>query len=203
MKNWIDWDDVPEILNKEQLCRLCHISKATAAELLETEKIPCRSTGKKTRCYSIQKSDVLEFLHSRGVYPENFNRDADWYNPKRPNSVGLPRELPAEVLKKLHSYYSALLIKSPDVLTTQDVINLTGYSKTAVNHWCYTGLLPHLHRGRSNFIPKTFLVDFFCSDYFRNIGRKTKWHIYTLRDFYVRLQDEKRRMKGIVKYKYF
>ena len=91
MKNWIDWDSVPEILNKEQFCQLCHISKRTALELLQSGELPCRTTGKKTRCYEIQKSDVLEYLHSRVIYPENFSKDADWYNPKRPNSVGLPR----------------------------------------------------------------------------------------------------------------
>ena len=200
MKYWLDWDSVPELLNKEQFCQICHISKGAALELLQSGKIPCKNNGKKTHCYEIRKQDALDYLHKHGIYPDNFEKNADCYPTKRPNSVGLPRELPPRLIKKLHSYYAALLVRSPDVFTTQDLMDLTGYSKTAINHWCSSGLLPCLYKNRTNHIPKAFIIDFFCSDYFRNINRKTKWHIFTLRDFNLRLQEERRRGRGSVKH---
>ncbi|MGM9647895.1 MAG: hypothetical protein ACI3YH_07180, partial [Eubacteriales bacterium] len=51
MKNLpIDWASVPDVMNKDQFYRICHISKSTALHLLKSGKVPCEWTGKKTRC---------------------------------------------------------------------------------------------------------------------------------------------------------
>ena len=49
----------PEIMNKEQMRKVCHISKRTARYLLQFNLIPHVCTGKKTRCYAIKKRDVI------------------------------------------------------------------------------------------------------------------------------------------------
>ena len=54
----VNWDSVPEAMNKEQFFRICHISKSTALHLLKSGKVPCEWSGKKTRCYKIRKEDV-------------------------------------------------------------------------------------------------------------------------------------------------
>lgn len=46
----INWDSIPDIITKDQLYQICHISKSTALYLLRSGKIPCEYTGKKTRC---------------------------------------------------------------------------------------------------------------------------------------------------------
>ena len=66
----INWNEVPEVITKEQLWRLCHISKSTARFLLKSGKIPCQDSGKKTRRYRILKSDVLAYLEDRERCPE-------------------------------------------------------------------------------------------------------------------------------------
>lgn len=43
-------EQYPEIMNKEQLRKACHISKRTAHYLLKFNLIPHVCTGKKTRC---------------------------------------------------------------------------------------------------------------------------------------------------------
>lgn len=40
-------DEYPEYITKEQLYRICHISKKTAQNLLESGEIPCIDTGKR------------------------------------------------------------------------------------------------------------------------------------------------------------
>ena len=58
-----NWDSVPEVMNKEQFFRICHISKSTALHLLKSGKVPCEWSGKKTRCYKIRKEDVKAYVY--------------------------------------------------------------------------------------------------------------------------------------------
>lgn len=49
----------PSYISKEQLCKICHISKRTALRLLEDGSIPCKSNGKQTRKFQIALAGVL------------------------------------------------------------------------------------------------------------------------------------------------
>lgn len=42
----INWESIPDIITKDQLYQICHISKSTALYLLRSGKIPCEYTGK-------------------------------------------------------------------------------------------------------------------------------------------------------------
>ena len=53
-----------EIITKEQLYKILHISKRRAKFLLDNGYIPCVDTGNKTRRYQIKMSDVQEFIDS-------------------------------------------------------------------------------------------------------------------------------------------
>lgn len=69
----VNWDSVPEVMNKEQFFRICHISKSTALHLLKSGKVPCEWSGKKTRCYKIRKEDVKAYLEERAIFPELYS----------------------------------------------------------------------------------------------------------------------------------
>ena len=156
----VNWDSVPEVMNKEQFFRICHISKSTALHLLKSGKVPCEWSGKKTRCYSAPKG---------------------WYGTHY--VARLSKELPEDTLRQMHGYYEKLLRKYPDVVTVKDVVALTGYTLTTVHNWCSRGSLKAFQKGLKFCIPKIFLVDFFCSLTFRSITRKSLWHIQTLNEF--------------------
>ena len=190
MYDWIDWDSVPEVLTKDQFYRICHISKQTARYLLQSGMVPCEYSGKKTRCYKIKKADVQAYLHKRGVYPERYAAPAGWYGCRE--SLGLPKKLSPELSFKMRAYYEALLCDYPDVMTVQQIVKLTGYAKTTINDWCCQGRIRSFTKNRTHYIPKAFLSDFFCSEGFRNISRKTKWHIHTIREFQSLLKKESR-----------
>ena len=70
----VNWDSVPEVMNKEQFFRICHISKSTALHLLKSGKVPCEWSGKKTRCYKIRKEDVKAYLEERAIVAERCER---------------------------------------------------------------------------------------------------------------------------------
>lgn len=64
------WVPVLEIITKDQLYKICHISKSTALYLLKSGKIPCEYNGKKTRFYKIKKDDVIKNFWK----PKRFSR---------------------------------------------------------------------------------------------------------------------------------
>lgn len=48
----------PETVQKEQFRIICHISKRTARYLLQSGLVPCVQSGKKTRNYTIIRTDT-------------------------------------------------------------------------------------------------------------------------------------------------
>ena len=185
----IDWDKVPDVMTKEQFYKICHISKSTAMQLLKNRKVPCEWSGKKTRCYKIKKEDVKEYLKKRAIYPELYSAPKGWYGTHY--VARLSKELSEETLSLMNEYYTKLLAKYKDVVTVKEVVDLTGYAKTTVNKWCNQGQLKSFRKGQLFYIPKIFLIDFFCSLTFRSITRKSLWHIQTLNDFSRKMKHRK------------
>ena len=62
--------DYPPIISKDQLYRICHISKRKATWLLENGIIPCEDSGKKTRRFKIRTVDVIRYLETLENSPE-------------------------------------------------------------------------------------------------------------------------------------
>ena len=105
----VNWDSVPEVMNKEQFFRICHISKSTALHLLKSGKVPCEWSGKKTRCYKIRKEDVKAYLEERAIFPELYSAPKGWYGTHY--VARLSKELPEDTLRQMHGYYEKLLRK--------------------------------------------------------------------------------------------
>lgn len=177
----INWDSIPDIITKDQLYQICHISKSTALYLLRSGKIPCEYTGKKTRCYKIKKSDVITYLEKRKIFPESYSAPAGWY--KGNYSIKLETKIPENSLKNMRQYYTEMLAQYPDVMTATEVSTIIGYGKTTVNNWCRKGHLKAFKRNNMNHIPKVYLIEFCYSKYFRTITRKSDWHIRALQEF--------------------
>lgn len=170
----INWDEVPEVITKEQLWKLCHVSKNTARFLLQSGKIPCIYSGGKMRCYKILKKDVITYIANRDVSPEYYAVSEGRYANSSRHRISSTHI--TEIKEDMHNYFTYLLRKYPDVLGNEMISNVTGYSKTAINDWCKKGYLRHFVIKSKNMIPKIYLIDFFCSAYFRTITRKTAWH---------------------------
>ena len=185
----INWNEVPDVITKEQFYRICHISKSTALYLLKSGAVPCEYSGKKTRCYKIKKDDVKKYLESKGKFPEYYSAPKGWYRGYR--KVSLPTNMSDATLKLLHEYYADLLSDYKDVITSQEVVKLTGYAKSTITNWCGKGRLKHFIKHNTYYIPKVFLIEFFCSSYFRSIVRKTSCHIQTINEFHYLMQKER------------
>ena len=160
----------PSYISKEQLCKICHISKRTALRLLEDGSIPCKSNGKQTRKYQIALADVEAFLLKRQARIKINPREAR--NVYRPMSAEMKSLLPHVVTDWLEPY--------PDVLSVDEVVQITGYGSSSVVKWCKKENLQHYCIGRKFFVPKIWLQEFMLSERFWGIHVKSHIHRQSL-----------------------
>lgn len=160
----------PSYISKEQLCKICHISKRTALRLLEDGSIPCKSNGKQTRKFQIALADVEAFLLKRQARIKINPREAR--NVYRPMSAEMKSLLPHVVTDWLEPY--------PDVLSVDEVVQITGYGSSSVVKWCKKENLQHYCIGRKFFVPKTWLQEFMLSERFWGIHVKSHIHRQSL-----------------------
>ena len=160
----------PSYISKEQLCKICHISKRTALRLLEDGSIPCKSNGKQTRKYQIALADVEVFLLKRQARIKTNPREAR--NVYRPMSAEMKSLLPHVVTDWLEPYH--------DVLSVDEVVEITGYGSSSVVKWCKKENLQHYCIGRKFFVPKIWLQEFMLSERFWGIHVKSHIHRQSL-----------------------
>ena len=160
----------PSYISKEQLCKICHISKRTALRLLEDGSIPCKSNGKQTRKFQIALADVEAFLLKSQARIKINPREAR--NVYRPMSAEMKSLLPHVVTDWLEPY--------PDVLSVDEVVQITGYGSSSVVKWCKKEDLQHYCIGRKFFVPKTWLQEFMLSERFWGIHVKSHIHRQSL-----------------------
>ena len=180
--NDIDWEAVPDIITKEQVRCICHMSKSTAMYFLKSGKLHCTYSGKKTRCYKIRKEDLMAFIEECEKHPEFYIVPEGWYSGGRKTQRHSSPLL--KIDEDLHEYYQYLLNDYPDVLDTKQISEITGYIYGVVNRWCRKGHLKHFSIGTKYRVPKEYLIDFFCSMPFRRISRKSQWHIDALMNYH-------------------
>ena len=171
-----------EIIGKEALCRICRISKRHAEYLLQSGLLPCRRTGRKTRCYRIRVEDVEYYLTQREKDPERYRPPKNWYS-RNAREVKLIPGSPLPVLPSdaIVAYYRNALTAYPDVLDINQVCNLTGYSRDTVKMWLRDGPLKSFLVKNKRRIPKTFLLDFVASDFYSQIIAKSRRHQLAIR----------------------
>ena len=170
-------DVYPPVINKEQFYKICHVSKRTALAYLEHGMIPCENTGKKTRKYSIKLMDVIRFLEARDNAPSGFVAPPGWYKGKTQDEVII---LTPEIRLRLRTALEAMLETYPDVLSPQQVKEITGYTLSTVTKWCNSERLYHYRIQGKNLIPKIALLDFAISNDFQSIKVKSQKHLLLL-----------------------
>lgn len=167
----------PDTLSKEQLYKVCHISKKTAQFLLEHGIIPSISSGKKTRKYTIKKSDVIDFLYLRDKNPDIAKVAKGWYGQsKKEHHVGLNQAM-TDMLK---AAYWAEVHQYPDLLSVRDIHKITGYHEHTINHWCAEhDVHCYLIRGKY-LIPKESFIKFVQGTKYRSIRLKSDKHKFII-----------------------
>lgn len=168
----------PEYIIKDQMYRICHISKKTCLFLLESGLVPNIDSGKKTRRFKIKTVDVIQYLKDRDDYPELFKAPDGFYKGK-----GRDKKAPSfdevfthEDLIRMRQYYERLLKNNPDVMPVEQVAQFTGYNKNSVSRRCGKKELKCFYIKQRYQIPKEYLLDFLVSRYFIGIAVKSVKH---------------------------
>lgn len=128
----------PEYITKDQMYRICHISKKTCLFLLESGLVPNIDSGKKTRRFKIKTVDVIQYLKDRDDYPELFKAPDGFYKGKGGDkkAPSFDEVFTQEDLIRMRQYYERLLKNNPDVMSVEQVAQFTGYNKNSVSRWC-------------------------------------------------------------------
>ena len=84
---------------------------------------------------------------------------------------------------KWKEFCEGWLADEPDCLTVLDIKRITGYCKSSVQGWIDRVLIIAYQTRRSNKIPKSSLLGFMASNYFRNMHVKSKKQNEKLNEF--------------------
>ena len=74
-------------------------------------------------------------------------------------------------------------MKNVYILTAAEVCKAHRLQQDRHQQLVQAGAHQVFRKNNVNHIPKVYLVEFFCSTYFRTITRKSPWHIRTLQGF--------------------
>ena len=170
-------EQYPEYITKDQMYRICHISKKTCLFLLESGLVPNIDSGKKTRRFKIKTKDVIQYLHDRDDYPELYKAPDGFYmRDGCKKAPSLEDVFTKEDLTSMRQYYEMLLKDYPDVLNVRQVAQFTGYGESSVAKWCSKQELKNFFIRQKFQIPKEYLLDFLVSRYFIGIAVKSEKH---------------------------
>ena len=171
---WI-LSEYPEIISKDQLCRICHISKKTALFYIERGFIPCVDTGKQTHRYQIKAADVALFLQSRDANPAAYQPPRGFYKPPK-TPLGAPR-FSAYKQKKLRAAFHTLESVIPDVLSCKEAAAYLGCDPSTVTHWCNGKGLKAFLIQRKYHIPRVALYEFLEANHYEPLTKASCDHI--------------------------
>lgn len=158
--------------------RICHISKKTCAFLLESGRVPCIDTGKKTHRFKIKTTDVIQYLRDRDDYPELFKAPDGFYKKNGcKKAPSFDDVFTANDLMRMRQFYRKKLEDAPDVMSVDQIAQFTGYHKNSVARWCSKKELESFHIRQRFYIPKEYLVEFLSSKYFIGIAVKSEEHL--------------------------
>ena len=73
----------PEYITKDQMYRICHISKKTCLFLLESGLVPNIDSGKKTRRFKIKTVDDIQQLKTSENYKEIYKVKKEFNKEKK------------------------------------------------------------------------------------------------------------------------
>ena len=181
--------EYPEVITKDQFYRIAHISKATALFLLQSGKVPCKDSGKKTRRYKIRTDDVILYLIDREINPANYRAPDCWYKGRsgpyksRVTYRNELSEMDEKTEEAFRSYITGQLDGYGDLLTVAEASEFIGYCDTSFHRWCAEKRIKAFNISGRYLIPKLCFVDFLASPYCYGITRKSWKHLLLIRTF--------------------
>lgn len=167
--------EFPDYMTKNQMYKVCHISKRTCLYLFSAGLVPYRRVGINEDRYRVKTVDVIRYLEGREQNPARYKAPAGYYKRKTKKHE-LPRNLTPSDISLIQKYHESALAGFPDVLSVVQISEYTGYCKSAITRWCREGKLKSYSIRGTNMIPKAYLLDFLISWDYIGISKKSTCH---------------------------
>lgn len=151
----------PEQVSMEQMRIMCHISKRHASYLLKNKIIPCEDTGKKTRRYTVELSDIAKYLAYRPALPKGL------FSKRRKRHSLSALNTSFEYVQKMREHYKELLVDKSDVLGTEEIGSILERDRKLVLRYINSGKLKAVMVGKKYYISKNALIEFLTGTDFR------------------------------------
>ena len=158
----------PEYISLDQLRRICKISKRSARYLLENGIIPAIDTGQKTWRYKIAIDDVITYLRRREkrgsmIPPGAVSSRTSTKSRSVSNRKSFSQIVANGQEQELAEYFTYIYAEFDEVLTTADVVEMTGLNKSTITKLLKMGTIKSLPNLAAYLIPKTYLLEFVVS----------------------------------------
>ena len=179
-----------EIISLEQLYKMLHISKRKAAWMLQNGIIPCEIRNTPTHKYTIRKEDVLAYMakserEKRKEIPVGIFNAKKTNNPRRTESPGSDcggyfddthYKLRGKERARFKEMLEELLSAVPDTLTVDEVVALTGYSRTTILRYVRKKYIYAVNIMGKYYISKHSIINYLATDKAFKNTQKSEWH---------------------------
>jgi excisionase family DNA binding protein len=155
----------PDFLSLDELSRVCRIAKRTARYLVEHGIIPAIDTGKQTWRYKIAIDDVIAYLNHRDQLGSMIPPGAVSSRYGSRKSKSCTRKSFSQMVKQgqeweIAEYFKFIYVDCDDVLTTNDIADMTGLNRSTILKLAKSGQIKSLTDKPKYLIPKQFLLEF-------------------------------------------
>jgi excisionase family DNA binding protein len=156
----------PDVISLDQMRVICKISKRMAKYLVQHNIIPATDTGKKSWRYRIALDDVIDFLCNReekgSMIPAGVcnSRKKVVKERKYSHRRSFSEVAGPENKEDLAEYFNYVYSDYDEILTVEDIADMTGVSSSTVIKWIRAGHIKPLQKYPKFFIPKQYLMEF-------------------------------------------
>jgi len=156
----------PDFLFLDDLSRICRIAKRSARYLVEHGIIPAIDTGRKTWRYQIKIDDVITYLKLRdkvgSMIPPGAvsSRQNNRVSPQYGNRKCFADLITKGKEKEVAAYFKHIYADFSDVLTTNDIADMTGLNRGTILKLAQSGHIKALETSPKYMIPKKYLLEF-------------------------------------------
>jgi len=160
----------PKIITQQQAAEISRVDTQTIRYWEQSGDLPFTpAVDRLLHYHQIKLDDLLALLYKKRCL----------HNPQ------------SLYMASLRQFYIQKYCEYPEALYIRDVVCMTGYVKTTIVNWMNHGWLRGYNKGRTYRIPKSYLIDFVCGSYYRQIIRKSKAHKADMQSFLEELRKYK------------
>lgn len=158
-------NNYPEYVSKEVFYKIAHISKRTAQYLLQSKKVPCTESDKKTRKYKIKVLDIVTYLIDRELRPEYYLPRCSKKNISSVSSFLHTQmdSLNENEMGQFRFYLINEFNSLKDILTVKEVASILKMSCKTISRKCTKGEVFSFLIDGKRLIPKISIIDYLAS----------------------------------------